>query len=79
MSPGIFFEDFEKTENSITTWCIRSLLVIATRFDLYVRKESKAIKIKEEVILSNYRKNKFNELDTENEIKKLRNEAELIN
>ncbi|QEK37487.1 MULTISPECIES: hypothetical protein [Acinetobacter] len=76
MSPGIFFEDFEKTENSdYLHGVFGRCLVIATRFDSMCVRMSKAIKIKEEVILRIIEK-QFNELDTENEIKKLRNEAE---
>lgn len=76
MSPGIFFEDFERTENSdYLHGVFGRCLVIATRFDSMCVRMSKAIKIKEEVIIRSIAKH-LNELDTENKIKEIQSDEE---
>ncbi len=52
MSPEIFFDDFERTENSdYLHGVFGRCLVIATRFDSMCVRLSQAIKLKEEVKL----------------------------
>lgn len=76
MSPGIFFEDFERTENSdYLHGVFGRCLVIATRFDSMCVRMSKAIKIKEEIILRSIEKI-HDELDTENNTKETRSDEE---
>ena len=76
MSPKIFIEEFERTENSdYLHGVFGRCLIIATRFDSMCVRISKAIRIKNEIILRAIEKN-INELDTENEYTKLRSEDE---
>lgn len=76
MSPKIFFEDFERTENSdYLHGVFGRCLVIATRFDSMCVGMSKAIKIKEELIIRQIEKS-FNELNTENTNNKIRTDEE---
>ena len=76
MSPGIFFEDFERTENSdYLHGVFGRCLVIATRFDSMCVRMSKAIKIKEEFIIRSIEKH-LDEVGTENKTKKIRSDEE---
>lgn len=76
MSPDIFFEDFERTENSdYLHGVFGRCLVIATRFDSMCVSMSKAIKIKEELIIRSIEKC-VDKLDIENKTKKIRSDEE---
>ncbi|MFX4839118.1 hypothetical protein ABTB79_19900, partial [Acinetobacter baumannii] len=76
MSPEIFFDDFERTENSdYLHGVFGRCLVIATRFDSMCVRLSQAIKLKEEVKLRTLEKYLV-KLDTENEIKAIRTDED---
>lgn len=76
MSPEIFFDDFERTENSdYLHGVFGRCLVIATRFDSMCIRLSKAIKLKEEVKLCIIEKYLV-KLDTENEINAIRSDED---
>ncbi|NLH04082.1 hypothetical protein [Acinetobacter baumannii] len=76
MSPEIFFDDFERTENSdYLHGVFGRCLVIATRFDSMCVRLSQAIKLKEEVKLRTLKKYLV-KLDTENEIKAIRTDED---
>ncbi|MDY6490462.1 hypothetical protein [Acinetobacter faecalis] len=76
MSPKIFFEDFERTENSDYLHGIFGrCLVIATRFDSMCVRMSKIIKIKEELIIRKVEKT-LNELNAGNTNSKIRTDEE---
>ncbi len=76
MSPEIFFDDFERTENSdYLHGVFGRCLVIATRFDSMCVRLSQAIELKEEVKLRTLEKYLV-KLDTENEIKAIRTDED---